>query len=100
MRLSKADSAKVESITVEEGGFDRNIQYWVELNAGYCFEDEGLHCFGEDTQKLVRESLMRVRPCNCAHHCALKDSEEEERLNEAHEQRQFDDIRSRNPQAL
>lgn len=95
MRLSKADGAKVESIEIE-GGFatihdwehgkfvprldmqSKLIQlrkfgakgyYWVELNKGFCFDDEGCHGFAEDTQALVRESLKRVHPCNCAH-CA------------------------------
>jgi hypothetical protein len=70
--LSKPDLAKVESIEIEEGGFDRDIQYWVELNKGYCFDSEGCHCFAEDTQALVRDSLKRVRPCNCPHYCAKK----------------------------
>jgi len=69
MRLTKVEKKKVESVTVEESDFGlmfgRNIQYWVELNRGFCFEDRGRHCFGEDTQKLVKESLLRVRPYHC-----------------------------------
>jgi hypothetical protein len=70
IRLTKLQRKQVESIEVEEGAFDSPIQYWVELKRGWCFEDQGSHCFGEDTQQLVRESLTLVRPCTCTHHCA------------------------------
>tara|TARA_R110000765_G_scaffold55373_2_gene109789 strand:+ start:78 stop:365 length:288 start_codon:yes stop_codon:yes gene_type:complete len=66
MKLSKANNLKVESIDLQVGeGFDTPNQYWVELNKGFCFPEKGTHCFGEDTQALVRKSLKMVIECDC-----------------------------------
>jgi len=75
MKLSKANQLKVESITLDVGeGFDTQDQYWVELNKGFCFPDKGSHCFGEDTQALVRRSLKMVVKCDCDHYCAIQEA--------------------------
>lgn len=68
MKLTKKQQAIVSSVTLEN--YEGQRSYWVELRDGWCFDDEGAHCFAEDTQALVRDSLKLVRPCNCAHHCA------------------------------
>ena len=66
MKLSKANNLKVESIDLQVGeGFDTPNQYWVELNKGFCFSEKRTHCFGEDTQALVRRSLSMVVKCDC-----------------------------------
>lgn len=66
MKLSKANQKKVQEVVVDAGIYMGEVSYFVELNWGFCFMEQGCHCFGEDTQKDVRASLRDfVRPCNC-----------------------------------
>ena len=68
IKMKKANRAKIESLIFEEEGIEGG-QYWVELKKGFCFRDEGTHCFGEDTQMKVMESMWDVKACNCSHYC-------------------------------
>ena len=65
--LKKLESREqVRSIVKEESFYyDNDIYYMVELNKGYCFEEQGSHCFGENTLKKVEESLSLVELCRC-----------------------------------
>ena len=65
--LKKLESREqVRSIVKEESFYyDNDISYMVELNKGYCFEEQGSHCFSEDTLKKVEESLSLVELCSC-----------------------------------
>ena len=65
--LKKLESREqVRSIVKEESFYyDNDISYMVELNKGYCFEEQGSHCFGENTLKKVEESLSLVELCRC-----------------------------------
>jgi len=54
MRIPKKYQHMIEYIEWEEV----NDHYWVELNNGWVLD--GAHCFGEDTQKEIWETMERV----------------------------------------
>ena len=66
--LKNLESREQVASIVEEDSFyyDNDTAYMVELNKGYCFEEQGSHCFGENTLKKVEESLSLVDSCGCA----------------------------------
>lgn len=65
------DRKEVEDIEIEESHYHTLHQtftpssFWVWLNKGFCFEEKGSHCFGEDTLEKIEESLSLVKPCDC-----------------------------------
>ena len=65
--LKKLESREqVRSIVKEESFYyDNDISYLVEVKKVYCFEEQGSHCFGENTLKKVEESLSLVELCRC-----------------------------------
>ena len=66
--LKKIESREQVRSIVKENSFyyDNDTAYMVELNKGFCFEEQGSHCFGENTLKKVEESLSLVELCSCA----------------------------------
>ena len=51
---------RVEDVDVESDG-----TIVVLLKNGFCFNEPGLHCFGEDTPEEAFKSLKRVENCYC-----------------------------------
>lgn len=37
--------------------------FFVYLKPGWRLEDA--HCFGEDTKRAIRDTMKRVKPCDC-----------------------------------
>ena len=62
---------EVDEIEIEDSyyhpldGTFTQSSFWVWLNKGFCFEEKGSHCFGEDTLEKIEESLSLVKPCDC-----------------------------------
>ncbi len=65
------DRKEVDDIEIEESYYHplhetfTPSSFFVWLNKGFCFEETGSHCFGEDTLKQVEESLSLVTSCDC-----------------------------------
>ena len=49
---------------IEEITHEADREWFVYLVPGWQLD--GAHCFGEDRRGAIRETMKRVRPCQCA----------------------------------
>jgi hypothetical protein len=59
MKIPKKYSARVSYVDHDEDG------WWIGLQDGWCWSDQGLHTIHEDTQAAALSCLAEIVPCKC-----------------------------------